>query len=82
MEAKASKGSRDNTAKVLVPEATGVEVYGNADASIDVSNASEGYVMVAYLGDASKVRMLIETPAGNTYNYLMDLDGQYDVYPL
>ncbi len=82
VEAKASKGSRDNTAKVLVPEAAGVEVYGNADASIDVSNASEGYVMVAYLGDASKVRMLIETPAGNTYNYLMDLDGQYDVYPL
>ncbi len=82
VEAKASKGSRDNTAKVLVPEASGVEVYGNADASIDASNASEGYVMVAYLGDATKVRMLIETPAGNTYNYLMDLDGQYDVYPL
>ncbi len=82
VEAKASKGSRDNTAKVLLPEASGVEVYGNADASIDASNASEGYVMVAYLGDATKVRMLIETPAGNTYNYLMDLDGQYDVYPL
>ncbi len=82
VEAKASKGSRDNTAKVLLPEASGVEVYGNADASIDASNASEGYVMVAYLGDAAKVRMLIETPAGNTYNYLMDLDGQYDVYPL
>ncbi len=82
VEAKVSKGSRDNTAKVLLPEASGVEVYGNADASIDASNASEGYVMVAYLGDATKVRMLIETPAGNTYNYLMDLDGQYDVYPL
>ncbi len=82
VEAKASKGSRDNTPKVLLPEASGVEVYGNADASIDASNASEGYVMVAYLGDATKVRMLIETPAGNTYNYLMDLDGQYDVYPL
>ncbi len=82
VEAKASKGSRDSTAKVLLPEASGVEVYGNADASIDASNASEGYVMVAYLGDATKVRMLIETPAGNTYNYLMDLDGQYDVYPL
>ena len=26
--------------------------------------------------------MLIETPAGNTYNYLMDLDGTYDVFPL
>ncbi|SFO49052.1 Transglutaminase-like superfamily protein [Pseudobutyrivibrio sp. JW11] len=80
--AKESKGSRDNTIRVLTPEASGVEVYANADASIDASNASEGYVMVKYTGSAAKVRMLIETPAGNTYNYLMDLDGNYDVYPL
>ena len=80
--AKASAGSRSNTIKVLTPEASGVEVYGNDDASIDASNATEGYVMVKYTGSAAKVRMLIETPAGNTYNYLMDLDGEYDVYPL
>ena len=80
--AKNSKGSRNNNIQVLVPEASGVKVYGNADASIDASNAAEGYVMVKYTGDAAKVRMLIETPAGNTYNYLMALDGQYDVYPL
>ncbi len=80
--AKNSQGSRNNNIKVLVPEASGVKVYGKADASIDASNATEGYVMVKYTGDAAKVRMLIETPAGNTYNYLMALDGQYDVYPL
>ncbi len=80
--AKSAKGSWDNTLKVLNPEASGVEVYGNADASIDASNTKEGYVMVKYTGSASKVRMLIETPAGNTYNYLMSLDGQYAVYPL
>lgn len=80
--AKNSQGSRNNNIKVLVPEASGIKVYGNADASIDASNATEGYVMVKYTGDAAKVRMLIETPAGNTYNYLMALDGQYDVYPL
>ncbi|MCR5416892.1 MAG: transglutaminase-like domain-containing protein [Pseudobutyrivibrio sp.] len=82
VEAKASKGTRDNSIRVLKPEASGVTVYGNADATIDASNAADGYVMVSYTGDAAKVRMLIETPAGNTYNYLMDLDGQYDVYPL
>ncbi|MCR4693749.1 MAG: transglutaminase-like domain-containing protein [Pseudobutyrivibrio sp.] len=81
VEAK-GKGTRDNSIRVLVPEATGTEVYGNADASIDASNATEGYVMVAYLGDSAKVRMLIETPAGNTYNYLINLDKQYHVYPL
>ena len=82
-QAKESKqGTRDNTILVLTPEASGTEVYENDDASIDVSNASDGYVMVAYKGSAAKVRMLIETPAGNTYNYLMDLDGTYDVFPL
>ena len=80
--AKESNGNRDNTISVLVPEASGVQVYSNADASIDASNAADGYVMVKYTGSAAKVRMLIETPAGNTYNYLMALDGQYDVYPL
>lgn len=82
-QAKESKqGTRDNNIRVLTPEASGTEVYENDDASIDVSNASDGYVMVAYKGSAAKVRMLIETPAGNTYNYLMDLDGTYDVFPL
>lgn len=82
-QAKESKqGTRDNTIRVLTPEASGTEVYENDDASIDASNASDGYVMVAYKGSAAKVRMLIETPAGNTYNYLMDLDGTYDVFPL
>ena len=81
-QAKESSGKRDNTIKVLSPEASGVDVYSNSDAAIDASNASDGYVMVKYTGSAAKVRMLIETPAKNTYNYLMDLDGNYDVYPL
>ena len=81
-KAKESNGSRSNSIVVLEPVASGTEVYGNNDASIDASNASDGYVMVKYTGSAAKVRMLIETPAKNTYNYLMDLDGQYDVYPL
>lgn len=81
-QAKGSKGARTNQINVLEPVASGVTVYGNNDASIDASNAADGYVMVKYTGNAAKVRMLIETPAGNTYNYLMALDGNYDVYPL
>lgn len=81
-KAKESNGNRSNSITVLEPVASGVQVYSNEDASIDASNAEEGYVMVKYTGSAAKVRMLIETPAKNTYNYLMDLDGQYDVYPL
>lgn len=78
----AKQGTRDNTVKVLKPEATGVDVYSCDEASLDCSNASEGYVCVKYTGSAGKVRMLIKTPLGNTYNYLMDLDGEYDIYPL
>lgn len=81
-KSNAVDGVRDNSIRVLEPIASGVEVFSNADAAIDASNATEGYVMVKYTGSAAKVRMLIETPAGNTYNYLMDLDGNYDVYPL
>ncbi|SDB28342.1 Transglutaminase-like superfamily protein [Pseudobutyrivibrio sp. YE44] len=81
-QAKGSQGARDSTIRVLEPVAGGIDVYGNSDASIDASNATDGYVMVKYTGSAAKVRMLIETPAGNTYNYLMALDGNYDVYPL
>lgn len=81
VEAKTAKGSRDNSSKVLKPEASGTEVYSNDIVKIDVSNSSEGYAMVSYSGDCKKVRMLIETPAGNTYNYLMDTDGSFDVYP-
>ena len=81
-QAKGSKGTRDNSIRVLTPSEVGTTVYANGDASIDASNANDGYVLVKYTGDAAKVRMLIETPAGNTYNYLMDLDGKYDVYPM
>lgn len=75
-------GTRGNKLTVLTPTASGTVVYGNGKASIDASNTTEGYVMVAYLGTNGKVRMLIQTPAGNTYNYLMYSDGQYHVYPL
>ncbi len=80
--AQESQGSRDSTVSVLKPVAGGTAVYSNENAAIDASNAFEGYVLVKYTGSAAKVRMLIETPAGNTYNYLMALDGEYDVYPL
>ncbi len=80
-EESAGGGTRDNTPQVLVPEASGAEVYTCDEVSLDVSNCDQGYFMIAYTGSSSKVRMLVETPEGNTYNYLMSLDGEYAVYP-
>lgn len=73
---------RDNTPVVLVPSADGEVVYGTEDVCIDASNLSEGYVMVKYMGDASKVRMLLDTPGGDTYNYLVPTDASYAVFPM
>jgi hypothetical protein len=76
------KGTRDNTPQVLEPQAEGLVVYANDEVTIDASNLSEGYFMVCYTGSAQKVRMLVDTPEGDTYNYLLPLDGDYAVYPL
>lgn len=75
------KGTRDNTPMVLEPVADGKEVYSCPEASLDVSHKDEGYFMVVYAGTADKVRMLVDTPLGNQYNYLLKLDGNYGVYP-
>lgn len=75
-------GTRDNTPVVLVPSADGTTVYENEEVCIDASNLAEGYVMVKYKGDAGKVRALLKTPSGSTYNYRLSLDKSFDVLPL
>lgn len=73
---------RDNTTVVLVPSADGEVTYETAEVVVDASNVTEGYIMVRYTGDAAKVRMLLDTPSGDTYNYLMPIDGSYAVFPM
>lgn len=75
-------GTRDSTPVVLEPSADGTTVYENDEVCIDASNLAEGYVMVKYTGGAKKVRALLNTPAGDTYNYRLSLDNSYDVLPL
>lgn len=60
---------RSNETVVLEPSAPGTVVYGNGDVEIDVSNASEGYFVVFYAGDNSKVKMQVTGPNGVTYTY-------------
>jgi len=74
------KGSRDNTPEVLVPEASGTVVASCDVATIDYSNAAEGYVMVTYFGSNAKVKLQITGPDGITYTY--NLHGDYEVFPL
>ena len=62
-----AQGSRPWEAKVLMPEAPGVEVYESDEISLDVSNTSEGYVMLNYNGSNPKVKFQITTPEDVTY---------------
>lgn len=73
---------RDNTPVVLVPSADGSTVYETEGVCVDASNLSEGYVMICYTGSAEKVRMLLDTPSGSTYNYRLATDGSYGVFPM
>ncbi len=81
--ASEKKGApRDNTPDVLIPEASGKTVYSSDIVSIDVSNTSEGYVMVQYTGNNEKVKFQMKTPDGTEYTYLVTDYGEYEAYPL
>ena len=73
-------GTRDNTPSCLVPMASGITVYSNVLATIDASNACEGYIMVNYKGSNPKVKLQITGSNGVTYTY--NLHGGYETFPL
>lgn len=75
-----STTARDNTPHYLETEAPGTLTEGNEYAIVDYSNASEGYIMVNYLGSCSKVKLQITGPNKITYNY--DITNGFAAFPL
>jgi len=73
---------RDNTPKVLVPEASGANTAEGGGAIVDYSNADSGYLMVKYTGDNQKVKVLITYQANEPYTYDLQLNGDYNTFPL
>ena len=72
---------RDNTPVCLVPEAPGDTVFENSLVRIDISNASEGYITVTYLGSNAGVKLQITGPDFMPYTY--DIKGNNpEVFPL
>lgn len=67
---------------VLSTVASGTSVFSNEKAKIDASNTKDGYVMVAYTGTVTKIKVRITGPSGVAYNYNLRTDGQYEVFPL
>lgn len=56
---------------VLEPVAEGTDVIGEDYYSIDVSKASEGYIVVKYTGDNDEVRLQVLAPDGTTYTHVI-----------
>ena len=80
--AQDSGKKRESVQQFLLPQASGAVVYGNDVASIDASNAAEGYVMVRYAGGAAKAKMQITQPDGTQYTYNLGQSGDYETFPL
>lgn len=74
--------ARSNEPRVLVPEAPGTATIGAEPLLIDVSNASQGYIMARYTGAAAKVGIQIIGPDGITYKYFMPPSEEYMPLPL
>lgn len=71
------------TTTVLSPSAPGTKTLSNTTVSIDISNASEGYIMVRYDGKSdSRIKIVIITPEKVQYTYNMTKKGEYDVIPI
>jgi len=70
-EKNTSEGTsiRDNTPIVLEAVFTGSNVLGNDKLLIDVTNSSEGYLMIEYKGDCEKVKLQIQNPETSNYTY-------------
>ena len=75
-----NSSTRDNTPVCLVPEAPGTDVEQNDLVILDYSNAREGYVMVNYLGNVSKVKLQVKGPNQVTYTY--DIKNGFEAIPL
>ncbi|MDL2237761.1 transglutaminase-like domain-containing protein [Christensenellaceae bacterium OttesenSCG-928-K19] len=83
-EQQPAGSSWDNSIKVLTPEIPGTEMLAtDVDAvDIDISNKDKGYVVVHYVGDSAKVKLII-TKVGGDIDYKYDLTKDaYEVFPL
>lgn len=66
---------------IRMPKASGSVVYSDKSAKIDASNTSQGYVMIKYTGNASKVKLQIKGSNQVVYTYNLH-KGCYDTFPL
>lgn len=72
---------RDNEPVVLPTTAPGNAAQSNNKAVIDFSNSSDGYFCVKSKVPKTKVKVLVETPTGNQYQYTLLNTKKYMAFP-
>lgn len=67
----------------LNASAPGTKTKSSSQATIDYSNISDGYFMIAWNGDKSaKIKIQSTGPSNTTYTYNINTDGNYEAFPL
>ena len=68
---------------IPVPVASGTQVSANQKATIDFSNARDGYVMVRFMKSTTQqLRVRITGSSGVIYQYRLSQSGSWEVFPL
>lgn len=67
---------------MLVPSAPGTNVQKNDRVVIDISNTAQGYVMVKYTGQKSKIKVQVVKAGGSTYTYDLAARDAFETFPL
>lgn len=76
-----ASGERETRTSFISPSADGSMVAAENNATIDYSNAQNGYIMVKYTGSSPKIKIQITGPGGVTYIYT-SFSGEYETFPI
>lgn len=67
---------------VLTPVASGSNVKKSGSATVDMSNKTDGYIMVKFGQTDKKLKVRITGPSDTTYTYNLTGNNTYETFPL
>lgn len=67
---------------VLTPVASGSRVKKSGSATVDMSNKTDGYIMVKFGNTDKKLKVRVTGSSGTTYTYNLTGNDTYETFPL
>ncbi|WMJ22320.1 transglutaminase-like domain-containing protein [Paludicola sp. MB14-C6] len=74
-------GNYSGSINIHVTSSPKTTVLSDANAMIDISNVSEGYITASYTGSAKRLKLQVKKD-GKTYNYDLNNQGGEETFPL